>query len=153
MPCAFRVIATDTPRGRGDGEIWFEQTGPVERHQRRMEFRVDDALQARLWRSDAGEDDESIPAVTENLSASGVLLRAETRLEVADSVQIALQLPEHGALTLEARVVRVGPRSSETGERPIALTFTDGPDDAERLLRSHVLERQRAIRRRELGLA
>ena len=153
VPCAFRVVATDAPRGRGDDEIWFEQTGPVERHQRRMEFRVDDALQARLWRANADEDDEPIPAVTENLSASGVLLRAETRLEVADSVQIVLQLPEHGALTLEGRVVRVGPRSRETGARPIALTFTGGPDDAERLLRSHVLERQRAIRRRELGLA
>ncbi len=91
--------------------------------------------------------------MTENLSASGVLLRAEARFEVADSVRIVLQLPERGALAMEARVVRVGQRSTETGERPIALTFTEGPDDAERLLRSHVLERQRAIRRRELGLA
>jgi len=153
VPCAFRVIATNTPGERDDDEIWFEQSGPVERHQRRMEFRVDDALQIRMWRSDGGEDDEPIPAVTENLSASGVLLRAEARCEVADSVQIVLQLPERGALAREARVVRVGQRSTETGERPIALTFTGRPDDAERLLRSHVLERQRAIRRRELGLA
>jgi CheY-like chemotaxis protein len=63
-----------------------------------------------------------LPALVENLSAGGALLRGEETPELDEVVEVVLRLPDRPALNLTARVVRCEGSASEGGQR-YAVTF------------------------------
>lgn len=153
VPCeADAQLVTGPPPG-GEGRYEARTLGPPRRIQRRGAVRVPVNLIVR-YRLGAGPESGAVGAVTENLSAGGVLLRLAAPVEVGTRLQVAIHCGgDAGDLHVEAVAVRCDPLGS--GERPwrIALTFADLDDaDEDRLVR-FLFERQRELRRRDAGLA
>lgn len=144
VPCAFRA-ETVAPGARRADRLWIRRTGPTMRFQRRSDFRIRDALTARLWpvAGDAAGQAPPLVGVTENLSTAGALLRSAPGVQPGCATRLELDMPGGDRLELPAVVVRVVDPERATGERQIALAFTGVLDDDERRLGEHVTAHQR----------
>lgn len=150
VPCAVPVVAVGPP-GRSAGTR-FRRAGPSRRFQRRNDFRIEDTLTARVWPITDEGLGTPLAAVTTNLSAAGALVRAAAGLREGQEARLELDLGEERPLVVPAAVVRVEDPGTGIGELEVALSFSDLAADEERLLRGHVMDRQRRERRGELGL-
>lgn len=154
VPCeAEAVLATVEA---GPERIALRLAGPPRRNQRRSAVRVPVDLIVRARR--AGEaDDGAVPetfaAVTENLSAGGVLLRADHAVPVGTELLICLQ-PGGDAPTMElpSRIVRCDRDPAAVRPWRLAVAFTrTTPAQEEHIIR-YLFRIQREARRREAGL-
>jgi c-di-GMP-binding flagellar brake protein YcgR len=150
VPCEVDAEMVAGPTADGRGGYTARLLGAARRLQRRGAVRVPVHLivQASL----AGDDEDApVGAVTENLSAGGVLLRVAKALEAGAPVTTSVFCGgDAGTLDIGGRVVRCDRLS---GERPfrVAIAFLDMPrGDEDRLVR-FVFERQREMPRRGAG--
>lgn len=152
VPCEVDGVLAGAsgPDGRG---CRVRLTGPPRRLQRRAAVRVPVALIARA--EVEGEDDApAVPAVTENLSAGGALLRMPIALEAGRALAMVVEAGgAAGSVEVTGRVVRCDRQPDAGAARPwrIAVAFDPlPPADEDRLVRL-VFDRMREVRRRELG--
>lgn len=150
VPCEARAVVIPPPPGC-DGGPWLE-VRRVERVQRRRSVRVPVLLMARVLGADEEKEAEPCPAVTEDMSANGVLLRLERPLEQGQAVTMVVHLGgDAGDLETVARVVRVERENTPVRPWRVALTFTGLPRGVEDRVVRFLFERQRELRRRETG--
>ena len=144
VPCALQA-ETVAPGARRSDRVWIRRLGPTMRFQRRSDFRIRDALTARLWPGAGAAAGLAPPlvGVTENLSSAGALVRSAPGVQPGGTALLELDMPEGDRLELPAVVVRVVDPERATGERQIALAFTDLPADEERRRGEHVTAHQR----------
>ncbi len=154
IPCEARarVVAADADDAAG---LWVEVRS-VERMQRRSAVRVPVQLIARLVADAADEDSAAAEVlesgITEDLSASGVLVRLSDPVAVGSRVRLMIHCGgDVGDVEVVATVVRVD--HEERAARPYraALTFPDIDRLTESQLVRFLFERQRVLRRRAIG--
>ncbi len=152
IPCEADAQLVSGPRPGQEGRYEARTIGPPRRIQRRGAVRVPVNLIVH-YRLGEDIDAERIGAVTENLSAGGVLLRLGSPIAAGSRLEVTVHCGSSaGDLTIDAVVVRCDRLGS--GERPwrIALTFADlGGAQEDRLVR-YLFERQRELRQRDSGL-
>ena len=154
LPCEARARRDGSVDAGGEG-IWLTVEA-VERMQRRTAVRVPVQLMARVVRGDDGASsevaEEAETGITEDLSARGVLVRFRTALPVDSTVRLQVHCGVGGEVDVLARVVRV--EHDERSARPFrtALAFPDLQGSDESRLVRFLFDRQRQLRRREIGL-
>lgn len=153
IPCEVDAELVSGPTPSGRGAYTARIVGPGRRLQRRGAVRVSVHLivQASIG---GGQQAVSCGAITENLSAGGALLRVGRAVEVGSSLTLTVLCGgDTGAIEVEGRVVRCDRVDSEERPHRVAIAFLDMPRaDEDRLVR-FIFERQRAMRRRDIGLA
>ena len=152
IPCEVDAELVEGPGPGGTGGYVARLLGEGRRLQRRGAVRVPVHLIALASVGD-DRDAEPIGAVTENLSAGGVLLRVARAVEAGRTLTTRVLCGgEAGAIDIAGRVVRCD--RVDSGERPfrVAIAFLDmSRGDEDRLVR-FVFERQRELRRRDRGV-
>ncbi len=149
VPCEARAVVVEAPAGC-DGGPWLDVHGVV-RVQRRSAVRVPVLLIARV-QGEGGEPLEPEAAVTEDLSANGVLVRLSRPVEVGQAVRVVVHLGgEAGDLDTTARVVRVDLETGSARPWRAALTFPEVDRATEDRVVRFLFTRQRELRRREAG--
>lgn len=153
VPCEVDAELVEGPAPDGRQTYTAKLLGQGRRMQRRTTVRVSVHLivQASLG---GGQKALSTGAITENLSAGGALLRLRHAIEVGSELATTVLCGgEAGAIEIAGRVVRCDRVDSD--ERPfrVAIAFADmDRSDEDRLVR-FIFERQRQMRRREVGVA
>jgi hypothetical protein len=153
VPCEVDALLVDGPRPGDEGPYEARTLGPPRRIQRRGAVRVPVNLIAHYRVGDDGEA-AAVGAITENLSAGGVLLRLAEPVGIGSRIDVTIHCGgDAGDLALGAVAVRCD--RLEAGDRPwrIALTFDDLSGAEEDRLVRYVFERQRELRRRDAGMA
>lgn len=155
VPCEARVstVAAEPEDAAG---LWL-RVHSVERMQRRSAVRVPVQLIARLMPDGAPADAEAAEVlesgVTEDLSASGVLVRLSEPVEVGARARMVVHCGgEVGDVEVLAMVVRVDREDRSARPYRAALTFPDIDREAESRLVKFLFERQRVLRRRASGM-
>ncbi|MCU0307683.1 MAG: PilZ domain-containing protein [Thermoleophilia bacterium] len=158
VPCMARVRAL---ADAGGGEVPMLPVAAPERIQRRQAVRVAVCLDVVLLVP--SETDAEVPmgghlgdpytvrATTENLSRTGVLLALDAPPRAGGRLRVRLIGLDGAPVELAARVVRSSP-APRGGVGHCALCFEDAGRRERRLLTEFVMDRQRTLRRRELGL-
>lgn len=154
IPCEAR--ARVVPAGAGDAPGLWVEVASVERMQRRSAVRVPVQLIARLA-ADAGSDDGAAEilesGITEDLSASGVLVRLSDPVAVGSRVRLMIHCGgDVGDVEVVATVVRVDREDRAARPFRAALTFPDIDRLTESQLVRFLFERQRVLRRRAIGM-
>ena len=155
IPCEAK--ATTIPAGPEDATGLWLQIHSVERMQRRSAVRVPVQLIARLLPDGAPEETEVAEVlesgITEDLSASGVLVRLTDPVEVGSRARLLIHCGgEVGDVEVVATVVRVDRDDRAARPYRAALTFPDIGRQTESDLVRFLFERQRVLRRREIGM-
>jgi hypothetical protein len=165
IPCEIDAELVGAPTSKGGGGYTAEILGDPRRMQRRRAVRVPVHLIARVALDDGdekkpdakkgdGKDDESVSAITEDLSAGGVLLRLVEPINAGSPITTTILCGgDAGAMEIHGRVIRCD--QIDTEERPYraAVAFVDLSRTEEDRLVRFVFEKQREMRRREAGLA
>ncbi len=155
VPCEARAVVTSARDDDAPG-LWLRVT-EVHRMQRRSAVRVPVQLIARLLPDGAAEDAQEMrvleSGITEDLSASGVLVRLSEPVAVGARVRLVVHAGgDVGDVEVVASVVRVDHDPQSARPYRAALTFPDIDGSSEARLVRFLLDRQRLLRRRELGL-
>lgn len=155
MPCEARAHVEPVAPREAPGTWLLVES--VERMQRRAAVRVPVQLIARVGRRADGsptelpEDAEA--GITEDLSAGGVLVRFRSPLQVDSTVRLQVHCGGIGGeIDVLARVVRVEHDERAARAFRTALVFPDLPRPDETRLVRFLFDRQRQLRRREMGL-
>jgi PilZ domain len=149
VPCEIPAVLVQAPSGPSAGYL-ARLEGPVTRRQRRHDVRIPVNLPVAVVVGDPAGELTEVSATAVDASVGGLQLTSEHLFALGDALQLGVSL--HGLfIRPTAVVVRVstqpGSRIVSTGVRFVEL------DSAERRrLMSFLLDRQRALRRRELGL-
>jgi len=154
VPCEADARLVSGPRPGEEGRYGARTIGPTRRMQRRGAVRVPVNLIVRYRLDHDHPDAGTVGAVTENLSAGGILLRLASPIGAGTRLEVTVHCGgQAGDLTVAAVAVRCD--RLEAGERPwrIALAFDELDLDQEDRLVRFVFERQRALRRHDAGLA
>lgn len=151
VPCRIPAELVQAPSRSADC-YWARVTGPLVRNQRRSDVRVPVAVPVTIRPAERSADVEVVSASTVDASLGGLHLASPREFAVFDRLGLTLDL---GGATIRAtgEVVRA---SAETGPEGrswrLGVRFLDMNGSDRRLLMSFLLDRQRALRRRELGL-
>ena len=153
VPC--EAPAELVPGPHPDTEPWARLTAPPIRLQRRGDVRVPVQL---LVHGDgnalvsADEDALPVAGVTENLSAGGVLVRVDRSFSPGDQVELSIQCGGRaGTVRAVGAVVRCDAGGRSARPWRVAFAFAEiEPAARERVVR-FLFERQRELRRLELG--
>ena len=167
VPCEVDVVSAagsapgpgDAADGNGAPTFAVRVVRPPRRMQRRGAVRGPAQLIVRATTPDAGGDADvgtnTIAAFTENLSASGALLRMPAAVAPGSTLTVTIA-PGAPApvMDLPGRVVRCDRDPVGGGRHPwrVALAFADLTTAQEDRLVRYVFTLQRTLRRRETGL-
>jgi hypothetical protein len=150
VPCEARTVVVPAPPGT-DGGPWL-RVDAIARLQRRGAVRVPVMLVARLVPDGSEDASEAQGAVTEDLSANGVLVRLTDPVRVGDRLRLVVHLGgAAGDLDAIGRVVRVDREPESARPWRAALTFPDVDRATEDRVVRFLFDRQREIRRRATG--
>ncbi|MFN8122011.1 MAG: PilZ domain-containing protein [Thermoleophilia bacterium] len=155
VPCEARVITVTADPDDAPG-LWLH-VREVSRMQRRSAVRVPVQLIARLLPdgapADAAVAEVLESGVTEDLSASGVLVRLSDPVDVGGRARLVIHCGgDVGDVEVVATVVRVDREDRSARPYRAALTFPDIDREAESRLVKFLFERQRVLRRRASGM-
>lgn len=155
VPCEARATTVTAEPEDAPG-LWI-RVRSVERMQRRSAVRVPVQLIARLLPDGAPADVEAAEVlesgVTEDLSASGVLVRLADPVEVGARARLVIHCGgDVGDVEVLAMVVRVDRDDRSARPYRAALTFPDIDREAESRLVKFLFDRQRVLRRRAIGM-
>lgn len=151
IPCEARTVVVPAPPGT-DGGPWL-RVDSVVRMQRRGAVRVPVMLVARLVPDGPEDTSDAQGAVTEDLSANGVLVRLADPVQVGDRLRLVVHLGgAAGDLDTVGRVVRVDRDPESARPWRAALTFPEVDHATEDRVVRFLFDRQREIRRREAGI-
>jgi PilZ domain len=149
VPCQIPAVLVQAPSSSSDC-YWARVTGPLVRNQRRKDVRVPVVIPVMLRPEEPLTDVDQVPASTVDASLGGLQLTSPHEFAVYDRLGLTLDL-SGVTVTAVGEVVRSSAdakgRSWQLGVRFLDMT---GPD--RRRLMDFLLDRQRALRRRELGL-
>lgn len=150
VPCEARTVVVPAPPGT-DGGPWL-RVDSIARLQRRAAVRVPVMLVARLVPDGSEDASEAQGAVTEDLSANGVLVRLTDPVQVGDRLRLVVHLGgPAGDLNTVGRVVRVDREPESARPWRAALTFPDVDRATQDRVVRFLFDRQRELRRREAG--
>jgi hypothetical protein len=124
--------------------------GPPRRRQRRLHVRVPAALAVTIRRDDEATAGAEIAGTTVDISCAGLLVAVPQPLATDEPVAVLIDCEGVGPVRVAAQVVRVA--RLESGAWAVVMRIEDAEADDLRRLSRYVLERQRVLRRRELGL-
>lgn len=146
VPFEAEAEIVEAPPLGGPGGCTARLTRPPSRIQRRGAVRV--PVRLFVTASLGEEEGAAIPAITDNLSAGGALLRTPRPLAVGRQVRLLVECGgATGALELIGRCLRCDRVADGTRPWRVAITFQGlGSATGDRLIRL-VLERQREARR------
>lgn len=149
--CEVRAVMVQAPTPQ-DRHYAARMTAPPTRIQRRQDVRVPANLQVILRDATEGADpDEKFPATTVNVSVSGLLISSSHEIAGGGTFHAALNCGQQGLLPMRIRVVWVqADERMKTWQAGMRILDIE-PEDRRRLS-AYVLDRQRVLRRRELGL-
>ena len=160
VPCELDAVWDQGPLDTVDGKVVvFRVRGVPRRMQRRETVRVPVQLVVRASVADAeGTPPASgVSAATENLSASGILLRMNDPLPVGSELLVTLQPPgePREPMELAGRVVRCDryPEASRAHPWRVAVAFLDPTREQQDRLMRYIFQVQREQRARERGLS
>jgi hypothetical protein len=142
----------ETSPSSGVHAYGVRMTGPPVRIQRRQEVRVPVRLQTILRRpAEAGDDDRRLSATTVDLSTGGLQLACDGELPPRETLSCLLNCGELGMLEMTITVVRCV-RDTSAHNWHVGARIDDIDPEDRRTLSRYILDRQRILRRRELGL-
>jgi len=155
VPCEAHVVTVTAEPDDAPG-LWL-QVRSIERMQRRSAVRVPVQLIARFLPDGAPEGAEAPEVlesgVTEDLSASGVLVRLSDPVDVGSRARLVIHCGGGGGdVEVVATVVRVDREEQSARPYRAALTFPDIDRESESRLVKFLFERQRVLRRRASGM-
>lgn len=123
------------------------------RVQRRFDFRLPLRLSAAI--EVLGDPTDSsgrrCVSVTEDLSAAGLRLRCPIPVEVGARLELVIDLPDEGKVSIAGTVVRTGDVDSETGLTPLSVHFEDVPLRTQARLVRFLRRQERELRRKQLA--
>lgn len=150
VPCEARTVVVPAPPGT-DGGPWL-RVDAIARLQRRGAVRVPVMLVARLVPDGSEDASDAQGAVTEDLSANGVLVRLTDPVRVGERLRLVVHLGgAAGDLDTVGRVVRVDREPESARPWRAALTFPDVDRATQDRVVRFLFDRQREIRRRATG--
>jgi hypothetical protein len=130
----------------------LELTGLPRRVQRRGDVRVPAQLEVTLLRIQGrGEPSPPILASTVDVSLGGMQLTCDTELRPGEEVGAAIACEDLGTLNIRLEVVRCS-RDAQAHLWRIGARISAIEPAERRRLSTYLLDRQRLLRRRELGL-
>lgn len=131
----------------------LRMTGTPRRIQRRGEVRVPTTIEAVLRGVMDGREEPPPPVIgtTVDLSVGGVHLACDSEFKVGEMVSIALNCADFGTLGATIEVVRSS-RDPDACVWRIGARFAVIEPGERRRLSAYLLDRQRLLRRREVGL-
>lgn len=149
VPCQIPAKLVQAPAASSEW-YWARVTGPLVRNQRRSDARVPVVIPVTIRPENASTDADEVSASTVDASLGGLQLASPREFAVYDRLGLSLDL---AGVTLRApgEVIR---SSAETDRRSwrLGVRFLDMTGSDRRRLMNFLLDRQRALRRRELGL-
>jgi c-di-GMP-binding flagellar brake protein YcgR len=148
--CEVRAVIVQGP-SVGDHSYVARMTASPTRIQRRKDVRVPANLQVILRDASEPDSPSRITGTTVNVSVAGVLVSATREMTPGQTFQGALNCGQHGLLAMRLRVVWAS-RDDHARTWQAGMRILEMEQDARRRLSAYVLERQRVLRRRELGL-
>jgi hypothetical protein len=152
VPCLAHAVI-DPEMSPEDGAMWID-VHRVDRIQRRRSVRVPVQAPATVLLDGGGGDaPQPVPAVTEDLSAHGVLLRLGTPLRPEERVTVILRVTGlQPDVRCRSRVVRVVHEPERSQAWAAGVEFLDISGRERDRLARYLARRQRELRRRVTGL-
>lgn len=149
VPCHVTAVLTHAPH---PGAPYFlgRICGPVVRNQRREHVRVPACLPIVLKKVDGSDDDGHVVATTVDASMGGLQVMSRHQFLPGEDLMLTLE-SSTGVIRARVKVVRTMAEDDGRGWR-VALQITDISAAEKRALNGYLLDRQRTLRRRELGL-
>lgn len=143
VPCAVPGEAGDALRNGAAEADQVRLTGGSVRFQRRTDFRVPDLLPTRVHPVNAaGYEQGTVEGITENISATGALVRAAMRMSAGQGARVEIDTPDGGTLEASGICVRVGEARHGGTERVFAFSL-DLNEYEEQQFRALVVSLQR----------
>jgi c-di-GMP-binding flagellar brake protein YcgR len=150
VPCEAEAVLSTAPYSSGPAIGPWVRITSVTRMQRRDSVRVQVDLIARI---EQDGHDEPLAAVTEDLSAGGVLIRLKEKLDPEEPVRIVVECGgDVGTIDTAGTIVRQDLHPNKAYGWQVAVAFSVvGAATEDRLVR-FLFDRLREIRRREAGI-
>jgi PilZ domain len=150
VPCEAEAELTDPPYASGPAIGPWVRVRGITRMQRRDSVRVPMELIARI---EQDGHEEPIPAITEDLSAGGTLLRVAQEMNPDEPVRIVVECGgDVGTIDTAGRIIRQERHTTRARGWHVAIAFTVvGAALEDRLVR-FLFDRLRENRRREAGI-
>lgn len=119
--------------------ITVTQVGPMERIQRREDFRLETLISATFTKQ---SDNEPHECVIKDISGGGVKLTTQERLDISDRINLSFSLDGIGNFNIGGVVVRT---NNEGSNYDVGISFKDlDASDREKIVR-YIFQEQRKI--------
>lgn len=150
VPCEAEAVLSDAPYSSGPAIGPWVRITSITRMQRRDSVRVSVDLIARI---EQDGHDAPFAAVTEDLSAGGVLLRMKEKADPEEPVRIVVECGgDVGTIDTAGRIIRQELHPNKAYGWQVAVAFSViGAATEDRLVR-FLFDRLRELRRREAGI-
>lgn len=123
------------------------QISPVEKLQRRNDFRLKTVLQVK-FRCISGKKGEDVyyKAHAMDISGGGIRLYTEQSIDVKSSIECKIKLLDKQEVILNGTVLRVNPVQDAEKHYDIGVSFVDMPEKTKEKIISFIFSQQRKLR-------
>lgn len=119
--------------------ITVTQAGPMERIQRRENFRLETAISAAFIKQ---YDNEPHKCIIKDISGGGVKLTTQQKLDVSDRINLTFSLDGMGTFNIEGVVVRI---NNDGSNYDVGISFRNlGASERERIV-GYIFQEQRKM--------